>query len=96
MNQTYTKLKSIFTDQQTLVVVGANWGDEGKGKIIDLVMEHYDMAARFSGGANAGHTVKTPAGVKVVSHLIPCGLTQNKECVLGRGELIDLGYFWKN
>ena len=76
-----------------MVVVGGNFGDEGKGKIIDLIMEHYELTVRFSGGANAGHTVKTPKGVKIVSHLIPCGLAQNKTCVLGRGELIDLRLF---
>ncbi len=93
MDTIQKQLEPIFKDSRTLVVVGANWGDEGKGKIIDLVMEQYDVAVRFSGGANAGHTVKTPAGVKLVSHLIPCGLTQNKACVLGRGELIDLDLF---
>ncbi len=83
-------LKQIFKKHQTLTVVGGNWGDEGKGKIIDLLMEHYDFTVRFSGGANAGHTVKLPSGVEIIGHLIPCGIAQNKTCVLGRGELIDL------
>jgi len=90
MQKLEQKLADILRPHRTLVVVGGNWGDEGKGKVIDLVMEQYDVAARFSGGANAGHTVKTPNGIKIVGHLIPCGLAQNKECVLGRGEFIDL------
>jgi adenylosuccinate synthase len=93
LTEFHQNLERVFKPYQTLIVVGGNWGDEGKGKIIDFVMDHYDIAARFSGGANAGHTVKTPAGVKVVSHLIPCGLTQQKECVLGRGEFLDVKLF---
>jgi adenylosuccinate synthase len=87
------QLKKILKPHKNLVVVGGNFGDEGKGKIIDLIMEHYDLTVRFGGGANAGHTVQTPQGVKIVSHLIPCGLAQNKVCVLGRGELLDLRLF---
>ncbi|MCL5666266.1 MAG: adenylosuccinate synthetase [Patescibacteria group bacterium] len=87
------KLENIFKPYKTIVVAGGNWGDEGKGKIIDLVMEHYDLAVRYSGGANAGHTVKTPQGVKLVSHLIPCGLAQHKTCVMGRGEFFDARLF---
>ncbi len=87
------KLAGILEEHQTLVVVGANWGDEGKGKVIDLIMGHYDIVARFSGGANAGHTVYTPEGKKLVSHLLPTGLAQNKICVLGRGEFFNLELF---
>jgi adenylosuccinate synthase len=94
-------LKKVLAPYRNLVVVGGNWGDEGKGKIIDLVMAHYDITVRFSGGANAGHTVfindgnpDAPVGArKLVSHLIPCGLAQNKECILGRGELMDIRLF---
>ncbi len=86
-------LKKVFAPYRNLVVVGGNWGDEGKGKIIDLVMAHYDITVRFSGGANAGHTVYATNGKKLVSHLIPCGLAQNKECVMGRGELVDIRLF---
>lgn len=86
-------LKRVLAPYRNLVVVGGNWGDEGKGKIIDLVMAHYDATVRFSGGANAGHTVFTSSGKKLVSHLIPCGLAQGKECVMGRGELVDLRLF---
>jgi len=93
-------LKKVLAPYRNLVVVGGNWGDEGKGKIIDLVMEHYNVTVRFSGGANAGHTVfvdgpDASVGVnkKLVSHLVPCGLAQNKACVMGRGELVDLRLF---
>jgi adenylosuccinate synthase len=86
-------LKEILKPLQTLVVVGANWGDEGKGKVIDKILEHFDVAARFSGGANAGHTVFTTDGKKLVSHLIPCGLAQHKICVLSRGEFFNVELF---
>ena len=87
------KLAKIFKPHPTLTVVGGNWGDEGKGKIIDKVLEYYEISARFSGGANAGHTVFTPEGKKLVSHLIPCGLAQNKICVLARGEFFNAELF---
>lgn len=89
------KLEVVLKAHPTLIVAGANWGDEGKGKVIDKVLGFYDIAARFSGGANAGHTVFTPQGKKLVSHLIPCGLAQNKICVLGRGEFFNAELFLK-
>lgn len=95
LNQTYQKLEPILKKHQTLTVIGGNWGDEGKGKIIDLAMRYYDAAVRFSGGANAGHTVYTDDGKKLVSHLIPCGLAQNKICVMGRGEFFNAELFLK-
>ena len=91
----YKQVEPLFKGSQTLTVVGGNWGDEGKGKIIDLVMRYFDAAVRFSGGANAGHTVFTPDGKKIVSHLIPCGLAQNKICVMGRGEFFNAELFIK-
>lgn len=95
MTHKHQALAEIFKSYRNLVVVGGNWGDEGKGKIIDAVLAHYDVAVRFSGGANAGHTVFTPDGKKIVSHLIPCGLAQHKICVLGRGEFFNLELFLK-
>ncbi len=89
----YRRLQPTLGSEQTVVVVGANWGDEGKGKIIDLVMGFFDVVVRFSGGANAGHTVMTDEGVKVVTHLIPTGLAQGKVSVLGRGEFFNLELF---
>lgn len=87
------RLESVLKEFSSLTVVGGNWGDEGKGKVIDLIMRQYDIVVRFSGGANAGHTVYTPEGKKLVSHLIPCGLAQNKTCVLGRGEFFNAELF---
>lgn len=95
MNDNQERLRELLQQHQTLVVVGANWGDEGKGKVIDKVLGFYDVAARFSGGANAGHTIFTRSGKKLISHLIPCGLAQNKICVLARGEFFNLELFLK-
>ena len=73
-----------------LIVVGAQWGDEGKGKIVDLLTPHFDVVARYQGGHNAGHTV-TINGQKYVLHLIPSGILHpQKICVIGNGVVIDL------
>jgi adenylosuccinate synthase len=73
-----------------LVVVGAQWGDEGKGKIVDLLTAHFDVVARYQGGHNAGHTVII-SGKKYVLHLIPSGILHpDKVCVIGNGVVIDL------
>lgn len=95
MNTNQEKLKEVLGECKALTVVGGNWGDEGKGKVIDLIMDGYDIVVRFSGGSNAGHTVFTPSGKKIVSHLIPCGLAQNKVCVLARGEFFNAELFIK-
>ena len=72
-----------------IIVVGAQWGDEGKGKIVDLLSEDYDIVARYQGGANAGHTVII-RDKKYVLHLIPSGILHPKaECVIGNGVVID-------
>src|SRR5574342_1129391 len=73
-----------------VVIVGAQWGDEGKGKVVDLYTEHADMVARYGGGANAGHTLVVD-GQKLVTHLIPSGVLRGrgKRCVLGDGMVID-------
>lgn len=71
------------------IVVGAQWGDEGKGKIVDLLSEHHDVVIRYQGGANAGHTLVVD-GRKTVLHLIPSGILHpGKLCVLGTGMVID-------
>ncbi|MDZ7269856.1 MAG: adenylosuccinate synthase [candidate division KSB1 bacterium] len=71
------------------VVIGAQWGDEGKGKIIDLLSESAAVVARYQGGANAGHTV-VHRGEKFVLHLIPSGILHpHIKCVLGNGMVID-------
>ena len=70
-------------------VIGGQWGDEGKGKIVDFLCRDVNMVARFQGGANAGHTVYK-GDQKIVLHQIPSGiLTENCQCVLGNGMVID-------
>ncbi|MCP5463440.1 MAG: adenylosuccinate synthase [Deltaproteobacteria bacterium] len=72
-----------------LVIVGAQWGDEGKGKIVDLLTENADTVVRFQGGNNAGHTIIV-GGEKTVLHLIPSGiLHKNCNCVIGNGVVVD-------
>ncbi|MGE5680676.1 MAG: adenylosuccinate synthase [Bacillota bacterium] len=71
------------------VLVGSQWGDEGKGKIVDILSERYDIVARYQGGANAGHTVEI-GDKKYVLHLIPSGiLREGVICVIGNGVVID-------
>ena len=71
------------------VLVGSQWGDEGKGKIVDLLSEKYDIVTRYQGGANAGHTVVI-ADRQYILHLIPSGiLRENVICVIGNGVVID-------
>src|ERR671925_95632 len=71
-----------------VVVVGAQWGDEGKGKIVDVLAERADLVVRYQGGANAGHTVHTAAG-EFVLHQIPSGIIQGAICVVGNGVVLD-------
>src|SRR5215218_5703675 len=72
-----------------IVIVGAQWGDEGKGKIVDLLAENADLVIRFQGGNNAGHTIVRD-GVKWKFHLIPSGiLYPGKHCAIGNGVVID-------
>ena len=73
----------------SLVVVGAQWGDEGKGRIVDLLAEGADLVARFQGGANAGHTIIV-AGEEYILHLIPSGVVRGKTCLIGNGVVLDL------
>ena len=73
----------------TLVIIGAQWGDEGKGKVVDLLSAQADAVVRFGGGANAGHTLVVD-GEKVVFHLVPSGaLHARPRCLLGPGMVID-------
>lgn len=71
------------------VIIGGQWGDEGKGKIVDALSEGVDWALRYQGGANAGHTIVLDEG-KIVLHLIPSGiLREGVRCFLGNGMVID-------
>jgi adenylosuccinate synthase len=72
-----------------IVIVGAQWGDEGKGKIIDILSQKSDYIVRYQGGSNAGHTV-VANGKEFIFHLIPSGiLHKNNVCVIGNGVVID-------
>ncbi|HTT71784.1 MAG TPA: adenylosuccinate synthase [Anaeromyxobacteraceae bacterium] len=72
-----------------VVVIGAQWGDEGKGKLVDLFTGYADAVVRFQGGNNAGHTVVV-GGKKTVLHLIPSGILHpGKACVIGNGTVVD-------
>lgn len=80
---------------KTAVVVGAQWGDEGKGKIVDVLSERFKVVARYSGGHNAGHTV-TIHGKKFILQLIPCGvLREGCRGVIGNGVVLDPFAFMK-
>ena len=71
------------------VLVGSQWGDEGKGKIVDLISKGFEIVVRYQGGANAGHTVEI-GDKKYILHLIPAGiLRENIICVIGNGVVID-------
>ncbi len=73
-----------------IAVVGAQWGDEGKGKIVDLLAQHFSIVARYQGGHNAGHTVHV-GGRKFVLRLIPSGILHpGVSCVIGNGVVLDL------
>ncbi|MCF2136416.1 MAG: adenylosuccinate synthase [Candidatus Thorarchaeota archaeon] len=71
-----------------LVAVGLQWGDEGKGKIIDTLSGHFDIVARFQGGSNAGHTVVTD-GITYKFRIIPTGAVRGKTVVIGNGVVVD-------
>jgi adenylosuccinate synthase len=71
-----------------IVIVGTQWGDEGKGKIVDLLAEYADLVVRFQGGNNAGHTMVVD-GQQFISHLVPSGILQKKTCLIGNGVVVD-------
>ncbi len=78
-----------------IVIIGAQWGDEGKGKIVDLLSERFDVVARYQGGHNAGHSVQV-GGESFVLHLLPSGIIHpGKKCVLGNGMVIDPKAFFE-
>ena len=73
----------------TLVVIGAQWGDEGKGKVIDLLTKQAEAVVRFQGGHNAGHTLVIN-GEKTVLHLIPSGIFNDVKCIIGNGVVLHI------
>ena len=71
------------------VVVGTQWGDEGKGKVVDLLTARADLVVRFQGGNNAGHTIVVN-GQQYIFHQIPSGiLYEDKKCLIGNGVVVD-------
>ncbi len=84
-NRCKTGLESRFS-----VILGAQWGDEGKGKLVDILAKDYNVCARFNGGANAGHTVVAD-GHKYAFHLLPCGiLYPGCQNILGNGVVVSI------
>ena len=74
---------------QSLVILGSQWGDEGKGKIVDLLTEKVDYVIRYQGGHNAGHTLVVD-GKKTALHLIPSGILRpHVRCVIGNGVVLS-------
>jgi adenylosuccinate synthase len=78
-----------MSERQCVVIVGAQWGDEGKGKIVDVLAEEVDVVARYQGGANAGHTVHV-GEEEFILHQIPSGILHpHRRCLLGNGVVFD-------
>ena len=74
---------------RVLAVLGGQWGDEGKGKLVDLLSNRFDIVARYHGGHNAGHTVKF-GNQHFALHLLPAGVVRGRESVIGPGVVVDL------
>ena len=72
-------------------VLGSQWGDEGKGKLVDILAREYEVVCRCQGGANAGHTIYDDDGKKYALHLVPSGILNEKAlCVVGNGVVVHL------
>eukprot|EP01091_Cochliopodium_minus_P010058 TRINITY_DN261_c0_g1_i1.p1 TRINITY_DN261_c0_g1~~TRINITY_DN261_c0_g1_i1.p1 ORF type:complete len:459 (-),score=159.07 TRINITY_DN261_c0_g1_i1:62-1438(-) len=88
---TYPKI----VDKQVIAVMGAQWGDEGKGKLVDVLGDQYDITARCAGGSNAGHTVIVE-GKRYAFHLLPSAiLHENHQCIIGNGVVLHLPTYFK-
>nr|QKY14990.1 adenylosuccinate synthase (ADDS) [Polytomella parva] len=88
--QIFVKAQEKFAPQVS-VVLGTQWGDEGKGKLVDILAKQYDVVARAQGGANAGHTIYDDAGTKFALHLVPSGiLHKNATCIVGNGVVLHV------
>ncbi|MGA2579942.1 MAG: adenylosuccinate synthetase, partial [Bryobacteraceae bacterium] len=80
---------AIMSNVSNVIILGAQWGDEGKGKVVDLFSERFDVVARYQGGHNAGHTVRI-GDLKFVLKLIPSGILRpGKKAVIGNGLVVD-------
>uniref|UniRef100_M4DDP8 Adenylosuccinate synthetase, chloroplastic n=1 Tax=Brassica campestris TaxID=3711 RepID=M4DDP8_BRACM len=89
-------LERIGALSQVSGVLGCQWGDEGKGKLVDILAQHFDIVARCQGGANAGHTIYNSEGKKFALHLVPSGiLNEDTTCVIGNGVVVHLPGLFK-
>ncbi|KAF9622642.1 hypothetical protein IFM89_032541 [Coptis chinensis] len=94
-------IKDLFQERvgqlsQVSGVLGCQWGDEGKGKLVDILAGHCDVVARCQGGANAGHTIYNDEGKKFALHLVPSGiLNEETLCVIGNGVVVHLPGLFK-
>ncbi|XP_015891510.3 adenylosuccinate synthetase 2, chloroplastic [Ziziphus jujuba] len=89
-------LSRIESLSQVSGVLGCQWGDEGKGKLVDILAQHFDIVARCQGGANAGHTIYNSEGKKFALHLVPSGiLNEDTLCVIGNGVVVHLPGLFK-
>eukprot|EP00210_Caulerpa_lentillifera_P000102 g98.t1 len=87
----FTAIKSSQISSQVSVVLGTQWGDEGKGKLVDILAQENDVVCRAQGGANAGHTIYDPSGNKYALHVVPSGiLNPAATCVIGNGVVVNL------
>ncbi|KAH7512455.1 adenylosuccinate synthetase 2, chloroplastic [Ziziphus jujuba] len=87
-SQALSRIESL---SQVSGVLGSQWGDEGKGKLVDILAKHFDIVARCQGGANAGHTIYNAEGKKFALHLVPSGiLNEETLCVIGNGVVVHL------
>ncbi len=88
-NMALKNKKTSARQKKNLVIIGAQWGDEGKAKMVDVLTEQVDIVARYQGGSNAGHTV-VAEGRKIVFHQIPSGILHDgKTCLIGNGVVLD-------
>ncbi|XP_039066579.1 adenylosuccinate synthetase 2, chloroplastic-like [Hibiscus syriacus] len=89
-------LSRLGSLSQVSGVLGSQWGDEGKGKLVDILAEHFNIVARCQGGANAGHTIYNSEGKKFALHLVPSGiLNEETLCVIGNGVVVHLPSLFK-
>src|SRR5574344_1753680 len=80
---------------KTCAIVGINWGDEGKGRMVDVIAKDYDVVIRYQGGGNAGHTVVNEYG-KFALHLLPSGIfSEGVVNILGNGVALDAQSLWE-
>ncbi|XP_014496324.1 adenylosuccinate synthetase 2, chloroplastic [Vigna radiata var. radiata] len=91
-----TSAARIGSLSQVSGVLGCQWGDEGKGKLVDVLAQHFEIVARCQGGANAGHTIYNAEGKKFALHLVPSGiLNEDTLCVIGNGVVVHLPGLFK-